>query len=33
VLISSMISIWVAAERLFKDWIQAQIEKEGIKQG
>jgi hypothetical protein len=33
VLIPSMISVWAAAERLFNDWIQAQMEKDGIQQG
>jgi superfamily II DNA helicase RecQ len=30
VLIASVISIWVAAESLFNDWVRAQMEKEGI---
>jgi hypothetical protein len=30
VLIASVISIWVAAESLFNDWVRAQMEKEGV---
>jgi superfamily II DNA helicase RecQ len=33
VLIASVISIWVAADSLFGDWVRAQMEKEGIEQG
>jgi hypothetical protein len=33
VLIPSVISIWMAAESLFHDWIRAQVEKGGMEQG
>lgn len=33
VLIPSVISIWVAGERLFNDWVRAQMQTEGIEQG
>jgi hypothetical protein len=32
VLIPSVISIWVAGERLFNNWVRAQMQTEGIKQ-